>query len=478
MGGVLDLDVHVQELVADGVGLGEVLIFAGGLTSVEERLDLGGVDACAGGAVVAQLGQEGGRLVAEDAEDFRPIGHQHLEFIEEGLSAFGFAQVLVFADASGQAHGGEDVAQGSGGVQVIFHGLGEADGDGVEFRIQLLGERGFFPFGLGQFHVHLGHGGIDALDAFFGFFEGVEGEVQGGAVVHGQQEVAQCFGQELVQDVADGEEVAQGFGHLFGVDLHEPVVHPEVCERLARGRLGLGNLVFVVREGEVLAAAVNVQRQGRELLAHSRAFQVPAGAALAPGRIPRRFAGLGGLPQGEVEGVLFFLARVDARAGLQFVDVAARKLAVAVKGTDLEVDVPGRGGVGMALFDEVLGERDHLRDVLGAPGLDSSPVHGQAVHVHVELADELLGDVGGVLAHLARALDDLVVHVREVADEGDVIPLVFEVAEKDVEDHAGAGVTDVAEVVGGDAADVHVDLVVVERGELLLFAGQGIVESH
>ncbi len=370
------------------------------------------------------------------------------------------------------------MAQSTGGVQVVSHGLGKALFDLVEFLGQFFGERGLLPVGLFQLHVDLAQGRVDAFDALFSLFQSVEGEVQRAAVVHGQQEIAQGLGQELFQDIADGEEVTQRFGHLLGVDLHESVVHPVVGERLARGGLGLGHFVFVVREGQVLAAAVDVQRQGGVFLGHGRALQVPAGTALAPGGFPERLAGLGRLPQGEVERVLLFLARSDTRAGLELVDVPAGQLAVAIKGADLEIHVPGRGGVGVALVDEPLRQVDHLRDVLGALGLHGGALDVQLVHVHVELADELLGDFAGLFAHFARAFDDLVVDVREVADEVDVVPFVLEIAVEHVEDHAGAGVADVAEVVSRDAADVHVHVVVVGRGECFLVPFEGIVESH
>ena len=52
------------------------------------------------------------------------------------------------------------------------------------------------------------------------------------------------------------------------------------------GALGLGDFVLVVGEDEIDAAAMDVEGLAQKRLAHRRAFDVPAGAALAPRAIP------------------------------------------------------------------------------------------------------------------------------------------------------------------------------------------------
>ena len=66
-------------------------------------------------------------------------------------------------------------------------------------------------------------------------------------------------------------------------------------------------------EDEVLAAAVDIQ--GQIFLAHGRAFDMPAGTALAPGAFPEGLAGLGRLPQGKVQGILLLFT--GSHAGMQ-----------------------------------------------------------------------------------------------------------------------------------------------------------------
>ena len=72
-----------------------------------------------------------------------------------------------------------------------------------------------------------------------------------------------------------------------------------LANRLAE-RDRLGPLVLVVRETQVLPAAVQVEPLAEQVEAHHDALAVPAGTAIAPRRRPRRLVGLGELPQHEV----------------------------------------------------------------------------------------------------------------------------------------------------------------------------------
>ena len=50
------------------------------------------------------------------------------------------------------------------------------------------------------------------------------------------------------EHIADGEKVAQAFGHFFVINVNEAVVHPDLRHRFARSALALGNFVFMVRK--------------------------------------------------------------------------------------------------------------------------------------------------------------------------------------------------------------------------------------
>ena len=91
----------------------------------------------------------------------------------------------------------------------------------------------------------------------------------------------------LLEQFAHQHDVAQGLGHLGVVDIDEAVVHPVATELFAIVRAGaLGDLVFVMREDQIVAAAVNVDAAAQMLGRHRRALDMPAGASATPGAVP------------------------------------------------------------------------------------------------------------------------------------------------------------------------------------------------
>jgi hypothetical protein len=112
----------------------------------------------------------------------------------------------------------------------------------------------------------------------------------------------------LRQELINRDQVAQALRHLLALELEHAVVHPVAGEGLAGVRLGLRDLVLVMREDQVVAAAVDVDLFAQELHAHGRAFDVPARPALAPGALPARLARLRSLPEGEVALLQLLLA--------------------------------------------------------------------------------------------------------------------------------------------------------------------------
>ena len=159
------------------------------------------------------------------------------------------------------------------------------------------------------------------------------------AIGHAEQKETDGRGAvALEQQVAEGEEVALGFRHLLAFDEQEANVEPMAREGLVRGGFGLGDLIFVVREHEVFAAGVEVEGVAEIFHCHSRAFDVPAGAAGAQGRVPASFAGLGGLPEGEVAGrVLVIFVEVDASAVFDAGEILLGEFAVGWEAGDAEV---------------------------------------------------------------------------------------------------------------------------------------------
>src|SRR5450756_2456488 len=109
------------------------------------------------------------------------------------------------------------------------------------------------------------------------------GIIQRAAIMRAQDKETYHFGIVLLEHLADGEKVAQAFGHLFLVHIDEAVMYPVIHvltttsliitrKRYAGGcpaatlrpfrrlcTLALGDLILVMRELQIRAAAVNVE---------------------------------------------------------------------------------------------------------------------------------------------------------------------------------------------------------------------------
>ncbi len=144
------------------------------------------------------------------------------------------------------------------------------------------------------------------------------------------------------------------------------------------------------------------------------------------------------------------------------------------------------GDIGDAAGDEPLDEGPHPVDMLGGARLDGRRQRAKRRDVVVELAlgrlrhppDRL---VEGQVREVALGAGvDLVVDVGDVAGVDDVLrPIDMpEQAEEHVEHDDRPRVADMGEVVDRRAADIEAHCGRVDRREVLLAAGQGVVEAQ
>ena len=119
----------------------------------------------------------------------------------------------------------------------------------------------------------------EPLQGLFGAAQTVPGKVQLLAIVRRQQQVAHRRRPEAFFDhVGDGVGVAERLRHLLLVDNQILDVDPEARERPAGGAFALRDFVLVMREDEIDAAGMDVDRRlAEQPERHRRAFDVPAG---------------------------------------------------------------------------------------------------------------------------------------------------------------------------------------------------------
>src|SRR5215217_1167217 len=277
------------------------------------------------------------------------------------------------------------------------------------------------------------------------------------------------------------EDVAQRLCHLVADltlqgEVDHPMVRPGPDEGALRMRPGaLGELVLVVRKAQVRAAAVDVRSVRQVLLDHRRALDVPAGPSRPPRTRPGGLAGLGGLPEREVSGAPLV-------AGLGPLGLAHLFWTLLAQGSVFRVapyivvDVAVAGSVGVALLDKLLDQRDHLRDVLGGPWLYVRAVNPEKLQpimegVGVAAYDLLPGDT-----FLVGLVDNLILYVRDVLDEGDLVTPAPQIPCDHVPEQRRAGVANVNVVVDCRPADVEADLAVF--ADLDGASTQGVSNKH
>src|SRR4030067_1731976 len=135
-------------------------------------------------------------------------------------------------------------------------------------------------------------------------------------------------------------------------------VQPVVDELVSGGGFGLGDLVFVMGEDVVYAAAVDIERFAQVLGAHGRAFDVPSRPAGADLGLPERLSLFFRLPEGKVmASFLLILVYVHPLSRLEFLEADLGKPAVG-----RELGAAEIGGavfvIGVPLLDEPSDERD------------------------------------------------------------------------------------------------------------------------
>src|SRR5271163_3678925 len=129
----------------------------------------------------------------------------------------------------------------------------------------------------------------------------------------------------------------------------------------------LSDLVFMMRELQILSPTVDIKMVAEQRTRHRRALDVPTWSPGAPWARPRRLARFRVLPQHEIERVALRQVNLNALACAQIVQRLTGQLAVAGKIAYRIVNIAaGRNVSELFLFeqsDNVL----HLRNVLRRP---------------------------------------------------------------------------------------------------------------
>mmetsp|Transcript_18425 Transcript_18425/g.39588 ORF Transcript_18425/g.39588 Transcript_18425/m.39588 type:complete len:263 (+) Transcript_18425:612-1400(+) len=238
-------------------------------------------------------------------------------------------------------------------------------------------------------------------------------------------------------------------------------------------------------ELQIYPSRMQVNRIAKILPRHCTALQVPPGPAPADApllpalrlnrRVPYRVLPiklwLVRLPEAKIPNPLLLSvvlvgvhaatlcaapSRVDARALLQLIGIQLHQPgSVPLLLRDVEVPAPLVALVGQPVPFQVDDQLGHFVDVVRCPGVDTCLHDVERLQVVEELPLELSRQFQQAHALPVASLDDLVVHVRQIANVIDVVPQIRQDSLQDVVRQEGAEVSHVGGVVNGGSAGVH-----------------------
>ena len=269
-------------------------------------------------------------------------------------------------------------------------------------------------------------------------------------------------------------------------------MHPVFAPGMAEIGLGLGDLVGVVGEGVVDAAAVDVQILAQILHGNAGALDVPAGITHAPGGVPLEGLILElGLGEPEDEVVLVALVGVllhalpDAHGQILLVMVVEHIIVLQLGGVKIhvaagQIGVPGVDQFGNHLnigIDHAGGGLDHVRIfdvqlfavVKKGFGIKPGDLHDGLVLPLGPLEHLILAGVG---------VGGQVPYVGDVHHPRYVVAVVTQEFFQHILHDIAAQIADVGEVIDGGAAGIHRHPAGLMGDKVLLFMAGGIIQFH
>ena len=223
----------------------------------------------------------------------------------------------------------------------------------------------------------------------------------------------------LILQKLDGEEFAPGFGHFTAVGVKMQNVHPVAAPLVAEVGLGLCDLVGVMGEGVINAAAVYVEILAQMLHGDAGAFDVPAGIADAPGGVPFQRLILE-LRLGEPEYKVILVALVGvllnalSDADVKIIGIEVVENVVFFKLRGVEIDIAARK-IGISGVHELGNDFDVFVDAVCGWLDDVGGLDVELCAVGEECVGVEFGDIHHGLVFALRALEHLILALVGVA---------------------------------------------------------------
>ena len=111
----------------------------------------------------------------------------------------------------------------------------------------------------------------------------------------------------LFTDLTDSTEVSKRLGHLAVVNVQECIVHPVFCKRNSIAAFTLCDLIFMMREDQILAACVDIDGLARCLRAMALHSMCQPGRPSHHGEVQYGSPSFFRFPEYEIQRIFFLV---------------------------------------------------------------------------------------------------------------------------------------------------------------------------
>ncbi len=192
-------------------------------------------------------------------------------------------------------------------------------------------------------------------------------------------------------------------------------MHPNIGHgRSSMGAAALGNFIFMMRENQIQATAVDIKDLTQILPAHCRALNMPTRTSPPPGTIPSRGIVIGRLPEHKIRRIPLIGSDFNPGTSNLFITVTAGQLPIIGHAGNTEQHMPF-SCIGMTQSNEFFNHRQHLCDVVSGAWLNGWRQGTDGAHILLKYFRRFGGDFCNRRAAVTGTLVNLIVDIGDVS---------------------------------------------------------------
>ena len=231
-------------------------------------------------------------------------------------------------------------------------------------------------------------------------------------------------------------------------------MHPVFNKWFFVGSDALSNLILVMRKDKIVAAGMNIEIFTEMFAAHSRAFDVPAGSAVAPFAFPGRLSFFCFFPEGKVERIFFLLINFNPRARFQIIYIFPAQLSIAVKFGYIKKYIT-INVVSVPFFFKCFNHLQNVIHMVCRSRIDVRFPKFEPCYIFKKCIDIFSCNIIAAYFFFNRFFNNLVVYIGKIHNELHFVITVFKISSYDLCHYKRARVAYVKIIVNGRTAHIH-----------------------